>query len=388
MDNSSFFFITQAQDSTLAMGYLDDGVTQRSVPMFLRPAGQFTTTAGDMQRLLEFLLGDGSLNGQVFIAPEHMDSLATPSTTDASLAGLSLGHGLALALRDRHGVVGGCHPGQTFGFRAQLCLFPEEGKAFFYAINADDESADYERFTEYFIRRIDIQPYPEVPVATNVGLAKYSGLYELAPANMAEFAWLDWMFNSVWLSEDPERNGLVMRSLQGQPRLLLPLGEGLFRDSQRSMASHVFVGDDSRVLSYGLVSWQRASLLSLCLAWLSLVLGALGLLYIVVRGFWLLFRGPSVARSTILWPWLCLMAFSFPIYLYSRQSYLQFGELTMASAALAALSALLPLCLMYSLYRWWTHRERRLFDMGALLVSFQLCLVLLYQGVLPLVFWQ
>ncbi|MFK8041070.1 serine hydrolase domain-containing protein [Congregibacter sp.] len=388
MHDSSFFFVTQAQDSKLAMGYIDGGVPQRSVAMFLRPAGQFTTTAADMQVLLEFLLGNGSLNGEVFIATEHMDALGTPSTTDAYRAGLSLGHGLALASRDRHGVLGDCHPGETFGFRARICLFRKEGKAFFYAINADFEGADYERFTKYFIERIDIEPLVEAQTAANVDLEKYTGLYRLAPAIMAEFAWLDWMFNSIWLSVDSERNGLVVHSLQGQQRLLLPLGEGLFRDAERSMASFVFVGDQSDRLSNGLISWERASLIMLCLGWFSLLAGVFGLLYVLVRGFWLLLRGPSAVGRPLLLPWLCLLAFALPVYLFTKQSYLQFGEFTLASATLATLSCLLPVFLVFAAYRMWSHQGRSNFDQVAVLFSLQLCLVMFQQGALPLVFWQ
>ncbi|WOJ97073.1 serine hydrolase domain-containing protein [Congregibacter brevis] len=388
MHDSSFFFVTQAQDSRLAMGYIDGGVPQSAVAMFLRPAGQFTTTAADMQILLNFLLGNGVLNGEVFIATEHMDSLGTPSTTDAYRAGLSLGHGLALASRDRHGVLGECHPGETFGFRARICLFRQDGKAFFYAINADFEGADYERFTKHFIERIDIEPLLVAPATANVDLEKHTGLYRLAPAIMAEFAWLDWMFNSIWLSVDSERNGLVMHSLQGEQRLLLPLENGLFRDAERNMASFVFLGDQAEVLSNGLISWKRSSLFSLGLGWLSLLTGVFGLLYLLVRGFWSLLHGPTADGRPLLIPWLCLLAFALPVYLYTKQSYLQFGEFTLASATLAALSCLLPVCLVFAAYRMWSHQGRSNFDQVAVLFSLQLCLVMFQQGALPLVFWQ
>ena len=51
MNNSTFRFTTQKgknADQNLAMGHFDTGTTQENIPMFLRPAGQFTTTAKDM----------------------------------------------------------------------------------------------------------------------------------------------------------------------------------------------------------------------------------------------------------------------------------------------------------------------------------------------------
>ena len=76
---------------------------------------------------------------------------------------------------------------------------------------------------------------------------------------MAQFAWLDWMFNSIWVSVDQQRNGLVIHSLQGQPRLLLPVGDSLFRDAERRVASHVFLGSGNDALSNGLATWKKTS---------------------------------------------------------------------------------------------------------------------------------
>ena len=56
---------------------------------------------------------------------------------------MRVGYGLGLATRDRHGAVGKCHGGSTVGYRAMLCLFPQQQRAFFVAINADIEGADY-----------------------------------------------------------------------------------------------------------------------------------------------------------------------------------------------------------------------------------------------------
>ncbi|WP_300751252.1 serine hydrolase domain-containing protein, partial [Janthinobacterium sp.] len=149
MKDSTFAFVTQTgpqADPRLAMGHFERGVTQAAVPMYLRPAGQFATTAGDMGKLAQFLMGDGQLQGSSFIAAPLMAALSNPVGTQAALAGLEAGHGLALATRDRHNVLGACHPGTTVGFRAMLCVYPEQKSAFFVAFNTDSETADYERF--------------------------------------------------------------------------------------------------------------------------------------------------------------------------------------------------------------------------------------------------
>ena len=165
MHHSTFHFTHQQQtkDVPLAMGYLDDMQAMPAQNSYLRPAGQFTTTAKDMVKFSSFLLGDGSLNGELFISPEMMMQLGKPTTTDAAKAGLEIGHGLALAGRDRHGVLGHCHPGETFGFRANLCVFPGQGKGFFYAVNTDNETANYERLTQLFIKALRLNEQASFP---------------------------------------------------------------------------------------------------------------------------------------------------------------------------------------------------------------------------------
>jgi CubicO group peptidase (beta-lactamase class C family) len=60
MHDSTFLFTTQegdGADPTLAWGHVDDGSRYAASPVFLRPAGQFTTTAGD------FAVHDAAFHG-------------------------------------------------------------------------------------------------------------------------------------------------------------------------------------------------------------------------------------------------------------------------------------------------------------------------------------
>lgn len=131
MNESTFEFVSQQSDKMLAMGYHENHVEQSAVANYLRPAGQFTTTASDMAKFISFVLSDGVVNGQAFIKQHLMQKLFAPSNTDAFKAGLDIGHGLVFINRDRHGVNGQCHPGTTFGFRAYICIYPEQKKRFF-----------------------------------------------------------------------------------------------------------------------------------------------------------------------------------------------------------------------------------------------------------------
>jgi len=104
MRDSTFAFTTQDgkdADPMLAWGHVDDGSRYVASPIFLRPAGQFTTTAADLARFAEFLMGDGVVSGQQFISKSLMRSRGQPFGTEASNGGLEAGYSFGLGRRDR-----------------------------------------------------------------------------------------------------------------------------------------------------------------------------------------------------------------------------------------------------------------------------------------------
>ena len=126
MNDSTFTYTSQEGESAdpyLAWGHVDDGSRYGASPIFLRPAGQFTTTVGDMATFARFLLSDGQLEGKPFIRESWMRSRGQPTTTIAAKSGLHAGYALGTGRRDRHGVVGLCHAGNIVGFFAMLCVF-------------------------------------------------------------------------------------------------------------------------------------------------------------------------------------------------------------------------------------------------------------------------
>ncbi len=395
MYDSSFEFISQQgqfADPLLAMGYHENNVTQIAVPSYLRPAGQFTTTAPDMAKFMNFLLNEGKVKGQNFVKPEHMRMLTNPFNTKAHMAGLNIGHGLAFANRDRHNVLGMCHPGTTFGFRAYICIFPDEKKGFFYAANTDNETADYEKFNEFFINKLSVVSASIAETTgKEIGLSKLEGIYLPSPNNMAEFEFIDMLFNFIWLKQSNAY--LLMKSLQNADRRLIQVKDHLFRDVNRTQASHVFYWDSENklFLSDGLKTFTQVSVITLVLYWASLIFGLIGLFYIFLVGLIRIIKRDKVSFVRIKWGFINLLLFSLPIYLYVQQSFLQFGDITAASVLLAIFSGILPLTLLFSL--WISVRENlqsklTKLDVVAIMISVQFVLVLVAKGQLPIIFWQ
>ena len=394
MTDSTFAFVGQtgkSADARLAMGHFEHGVTQAAVPQYLRAAGQLTTTAQDMAKLAHFLLGDGSVQGKAIIAPALMQMLSQPAGTEAAQAGLEAGHGLALAMRDRHNVVGECHPGTTVGFRAMLCIYPEQKSAYFIGFNTDSETADYERFNRLLMRDLELPLRPPTAHGTPAPTVEnWQGVYVPAPSSTASMAWVDAVFNFVRVKWDGD--SLFLIPFQGEPKELEPVGGFLFRASDRSAPSHVLLQTDgNHVLSDGLHSYERVSMLRMLVLWGSLALGVIGLLYVLLVGLWRAAKRRLTRGDHLFAPLLSMLALLLPLPLFHFQSFLRLGDVTFASVLAAIATGALPLAIAFGLARCWRSRGTGTLDKLdwiGLLAALQLLLVLAWWGLLPLRLWQ
>ncbi len=395
MHDSSFGFTTQAgaaADPRLAMGHFEDHVAYPAIPVHARPATQFVTTAADMGRMARFLMGDGRLAGEPFIAADLMAALSGARGTDAERAGLQGGHGLVLSLRDRHGVIGDCRPGATIGFRAMLCLYPKEGKAFFVAANADVENADYETLNTLLIERLHLQPLANQRSTARppADIHAWEGLYVPDWHAVTSLAWIDTVFNALALRWDGTR--LRLEPFQGKPVFLQQAGDMLFRADDRTAASHVLlITDGERILSDGLRNYRQMPLTTMLWLWTSAALGLAGVLTILCRGGWLLIRRRLLGTSTLALPLAGVLTLVASLPFFFTQSFMQLGDLTIASALLAFASIGLPCAIAYGLLQL-PSRARSLahpaFDCAALLAAAQWMIVLAAWGMLPFVMWR
>jgi len=395
MSDSTFLFTAQTgayQDNELAMGYLENKVEQMAIPLSLRPAGQFTTTALDMAKFSRFLLGNGQNKGREFINNDLMELLAYPSGTDAANAGLTIGHGLALAGRDRHGILSLCHPGTTFGYRAYFCISPQQKKSFFYAINTDNDSANYEQFNIAFIDKLTLKKTPKSTVSVErFNFSEMEGMYVDAPNNMAQFTWLDLVFNFKYITW--QDNHLLLRSLQNKNRKLHPLSNHSFRAADRNIASHVLVKTDNNevLLSDGLHTYKKYPFIKLLFLWLSLVAGLIALVSILFFGLYKLIRKRFNQQNLLFWPFINIISLSVPIFAFSQQHFLQFGDITFASTSLAIVTGLIPLSTIIPTIL--NYRKKRSLNVSILqyltvIVLLQWWLVLFYWDMLPAIFWS
>jgi CubicO group peptidase (beta-lactamase class C family) len=396
MYDSTFAFTTQEgenADPTLAWGHVDDGSRYAASPMFLRPAGQFTTTAADLARFAKFLLSDGTVDDQPFIDKALMRSRGKTSATEAANAGLAAGYALGLGRRDRHGVVGYCHGGNIVGFVAMLCLFPAEQKAFAYSVNTDSETADYGRLESLFIDALTVtEVLPPRTGNPAPDISQWHGRYTLSPNRFQTFQYLDDMFGAIKVSAAGD--SLTLASIQQGTRELRPLGDRIYSANDRETSSHVLLrgAEGEYLISDGFRTYEKASTTCLAAHWISIALGLSGLAWLFLAGIVSLarFRAKMLRRPVA--PAFVSTAMLFvPIPFFMSQSFMALGDLTLASALLAAVTAFLPFGMLLTIVRarktWQKSRSSVVHGVAAVLVL-QWCVVLIAVGMLPMTIWK
>ena len=395
MHDSTFAFVTQEgehADPTLAWGHVDDGSVYAATPMFLRPAGQFTTTAADLAEFMKFLLGDGDIDGQVYVDEPLMKSRGRPVGTEAANAGLAAGYSLGLGRRDRHGKVGYCHGGNIVGFVAMFCIFPDEHKAFAYSVNTDSETADYGRLDQLLMEALGIaDATPPSTVDPGPASSEWLGHYVLSPNRFRMFEYLDTVFGSIMVSANG--NLLTLSSMQQKSRQLRPVGEFAYSADDRTTVSHILIRgrEGEYLISDGFRTYEKVSPIYLVSHWTSLALGVAGLMWILLAGCVSLVRFRNrLMRRPEAPAYLASVLLFVPIPFFLRQPFMALGDLTLASSLLALATLLLPIGMLATVILAVRARtESRIFLLhgGAAFLVLQWCAVLMVAQMLPFALW-
>jgi hypothetical protein len=221
-------------------------------------------------------------------------------------------------------------------------------------------------------------------------MADWQGFYILSPNNMDQFAWVDRVFNFARVDWDGRH--LRVKPFQSSERELVPAGGMLFRATDRTVTSHVLFRSSAgtRVISDGLRSYEQVSLGKMLPHWLSLVAGLLGLGWILLTGLGRALTG-RLKRSALLWvPFIAVCALLLPVPFFFLQPFLQLGDLTVASALLAAVTGILPLAMMFGIVVYFRREReslRSLFDVIACFAVLQWAVLLFAVNLLPFRLW-
>ena len=397
MLNSTFGFVSQAgekADPELAMGHLDDQTIFPALPIFLRPASQFTTTAYDMGLFLKFIMSDGSNGGQPFIKTELLRGMGKPHETEALRNGLQIGYGLGILSRDRHGFVGLAHSGNIVGYHAMIYAFPESRKAFFISHNMDSESANYERFNEILLRHLNLKKDGQsAKTVKPTEFADWEGYFVPLVSRFETLAYLDSLtsFTSVAVKDDK----VILSTFQKPLKELVYTGNGIFIAEGKTTGSHVFyktTEENTPVISDGLSSLKKINGLHLLFRWISFSFGLIGLAFLLVSGIIQLIKYKKGVTKKPLFPaFLSIVLLFVPVPLFLMQSFVSIGDATVASIMLAISTFLLPFGLIASALLYVKNGMPRYYDKAdflAVIFSFQWVIVLAFWGLLPFLLWK
>jgi CubicO group peptidase (beta-lactamase class C family) len=397
MASSTFGFVSQIGDKAdpdLAMGHLDDQSAFSALPIFLRPAAQFTTTAYDMGLFLKFIMSDGALNGQPFVKKELLDEMGQARGTEAFQNGLQAGYGLGGMKRDRHGFIGFAHSGNIVGYHAMIYAFPDSKKAFFISHNMDSESANYERFNEILIRNLDLEKTERSAEAVKPaggGLSDWEGYFIPVVSRFEPLAYLDTLasFTKVSIGDDK----IIFSPFQKPSKELFYTGNNLLTAEGKIAASHVFYKNDENVpiISDGLSSLRKINGVSLLCYWISFCLGAVGLVYLLGSGAVQLVKYKRhIIRKPVWFSFLSIALLFVPVPFFFLQSFVSIGDPTAASILLAISTLLLPFGLLATGWLYIKNGMPEFYnktDFLAVVFSFQWVAVLAFWRLIPFILW-
>jgi CubicO group peptidase (beta-lactamase class C family) len=396
MKNSTFNFTSQIgehKDATLAMGHYDNQYEAHALPIYLRPAGQFTTTARDMGIFLKFLMTDGAINNAVFVDANLMSAIGHTNQTIAARKGLKAGYSFGAALRDRHGVIGITHSGNIIGYRAMIYAFPQEQKAFFISHNMDSESADYEVFNTVLINNLNLSR-PENPILDSKPLPKdindWQGYYIPAVNKITVFKILDYIVSFTQFKV--ENNDITLHPFQNKQTKLIHLGDHIYKVPDRISASHALYSEgENKFITNGIINLKKVSGLKIFTLGLSFILGLLSLAGLFFYGIYQFTQTQtSILKNENLWPFfgiLLLLLSGFMIYL---QPFIELGDKTFGSMLFYLATIFLPFSLLLSFVEKWRSArilKSKMFTIF-LVMGIQFCIVLYYWGMIPFALWK
>ena len=244
---ASSFRLTAEEELRLAQGYASpDGPPVGYTRIYLRPAGNMSSSAHDMARFVQMLLGWGELGDAFVIDPEYLGNMEQPRTTLAAEAGLRNGYGSGIFARlDLPYTMLG-HNGGIDGFLSSYAYSPSRDVGFVVLLNSTGPGAGeamqrLSRMAVSYLKR-DVTPPDKLEATVEAStLDQYVGFYQDAsPRNQ-----FTWPVQSLLAGQSIARVGgrLIAQPVFGESVPLIPVSASTFRLERELDASRVFTAD-------------------------------------------------------------------------------------------------------------------------------------------------
>ncbi len=392
MTNSSFEFISQTKDKKLAFGHFDDGKTVAAMSMYLRPAGQLTTTAEDVGKFLRFMMSDGTVDGKTFIDSEYLNAVGKQKLTDAFKNGVPFGDALGAYSRDRYGVVGIAKNGNILGFSAMTYMFPNYKKAFFIAFNMDSETANYDLFNEVLIKHLGLaeQHFITKELEIETDIEDWNGFYVPYITAVEPFRLIDMVFSHTKVKTS--KTGALLIPFQGKNRTLIYQGEKKFSMKDRTNISHAFYknSEGKLLITNGVNTLKKVSGFKILGIATSLLLGIFSLIYLFITGCINLIKYKfDFKNKPIFWVFTAILTLFISFAFIATNSFMNMGDLSFGNVLLALATLLIPLFSVVTLIlitkkKKYTHT----LSFWTTIFLIQFCVLLIANNLMPIIMWK
>ncbi len=175
-------------DSLYSTGYQQDNGTYKKIGFRNIPAGMsggLNSNARDMTRLLEFFIGNGTIDGRQVFSPEEISYMETPSTTLAAEAGLAYGYGMGNSTSNySNKIILHGHGGGIDGYRSQYAYSRIHDLGFAISNNGSRSLNSISSLIKNYLTRDIPKPEPEAESIDRSVLEQYEGYYHyVSPRN-------------------------------------------------------------------------------------------------------------------------------------------------------------------------------------------------------------
>ena len=259
----SSFYLTPDDHAKLSKGYSSrSGPPVAYTPIYLRPAGNLQTSAGDMGKFVQLLLNWGETATDLVVDPEYLSNMEHPRTSLASAAGLRNGYGTGLASSFVEGFPMLGHNGGIEGFSSSFAYSTSRDVGYVVLLNSTHSPEAMRRISRLAVRYlkadVDAPPKPEAQVGEAV-LREYEGYYHQANPRHQVMAFVEWLRAGEQVRVNGNR--LDVTPVFGPATTLIPVSNNLFRLDADPEASRVFTTDagGAMVLTGGSLYLERRS---------------------------------------------------------------------------------------------------------------------------------
>jgi len=327
--NNSSLMLTENVKKNLSQAYINNQFdTAPYWHIIDRSAGAINSNATEMANYLMLYLNRGKFDTLQLLSPESIERIEHPKTTLAAKAGAKEGYGLYMGNGIYKGIKTCGHTGGMNGFLTNFRYMPEQGVGFVFIINrsrTNGFSKIGQLLTDFLIPDSLVKTADEMATNTELSLP-VTGWYRSATSRNQMTRFFERIAQAIKITEE---DGKYYRKEILKPRKPLynyTQNSLLFESERHSISPYVFIEEEGEMYLQVAAFSQNYKKTSGFSVWGTIIIGFLGLLFMV-----------SAIPAALIW---------IPMSIFSKKKY---RYLKTRIASLTAVLALLGMALCFML---------------------------------------